>query len=127
VAAEDVQLLRDAYAKPTLHEFGECLHPNAILHQAPEIPDADTYQGKAEFLRGLRRWLEEWDEFRYVPVEVLEGRDRIFMRIKLVGRGKGSGVEIEQEIFNVWEMRDGLAWRCEVYWKEAEARQSAGL
>jgi hypothetical protein len=75
----------------------------------------------------VRLWLEEWEQFRYVPVEALEGPKRIFMRIKLLGRGKGSGIEIEQEIFHVWEMHDGRPWRCEVYWEESEARQAAGL
>jgi hypothetical protein len=45
----------------------------------------------------------------------------------LVGRGKGSGIEIEQQIFHVWEMREGLPWRCEVHWEEADARRSAGV
>ena len=120
-------MLLEAYSTPTWREFGEYLHPDAVLHQAREIPDAGTYRGKEEFLRGLRIWLEEWEDFRYRPVEILEGRDRIFMRINLEGKGKGSGVALEQEIFNVWEMREGRPWRCEVYWNEDDARQAAGL
>lgn len=127
VADEDLKLLREAYRTPNLEAFGEYLHPDAVLQQAPELPDADTYYGKGEFLRGVRRWLEEWDEHRFEPVEVLGGPKRVFMRIRLVGRGKGSGVEIEQDVFHVWEMRDGLPWRCVVYWSEADARRSAGL
>jgi ketosteroid isomerase-like protein len=127
VSAEDVELLRRAYAARSLDEFGEYLHPDAVLHQAAEIPDSDTYHGREEFLRGLGRWLEDWERFRYVPVEVLEAPNGIFMQLNMVGRGKGSGVKIEQQVFNVWEMRDGLAWRCKVYWDEEPARREAGL
>ena len=126
MARTDAELVRDALSAPGLSAFGEYLHPDAVFYQAPEIPDADTYHGKREFLRGLRLWLEDWDEFRYVPEEIVEG-ERLFVRVKIVGRGKGSGVEIEQQIFHVWESRDGLLSRCEVYWDESRARHAAGL
>ena len=127
MAAEDIELLRKAYAARSPEEFGEYLHPDAELHQAAEIPDSDVYRGKEEFLRGLGLWLEDWERFRYVPVEVLESPNGIYMNLKMVGRGKGSGVKLEQQVFNIWDMRDGLAWRCMVFWDEDSARRYAGL
>lgn len=125
--SEDADLLREALATHNLREFAQYLHPDAVLYQAPEIPDSGTYRGKDEFLRGLRLWLEEWDEFRYVPVEIEETACGLFVRLRLLGRGKGSGVEIEQQIFHFWQFRDGLLSRCEVYWSEDQARRAAGL
>jgi ketosteroid isomerase-like protein len=127
VAADDVILLREAYSRPSFEEFGRFLHPDAVLHQVPDVPDADSFYGKDEFLRGVRLWMQEWDDFQFVPLEFIDGAAGVAVRIRLKGRGKGSGVEVEEELFHVWEIRDGLAWRCVVHRDEAAARRGAGV
>ena len=52
MSEENVELLRDMYGRTTLREFAESLHPQAELHQAGVLPDADDYFGRDEFVRG---------------------------------------------------------------------------
>jgi ketosteroid isomerase-like protein len=122
---QDIEILRDMYGRRSLRQFAESLHPDAEMHQAREIPDADDYYGRDEFVRGTRRWLEEWDEFEYRPEEVIDCGERALIRVHLFGRARASGLTLDQVIFHVWRFRDGLPWRCDVLWNEDEARAVA--
>jgi ketosteroid isomerase-like protein len=124
---KDIELLREMYGRRSLRDFAKSLHPDAEMHQAREIPDADDYYGREEFVRGTRRWLEEWDEFEYRPEEVIDGGERALIRVRLSGRARASGLTLDQTIFHVWTFRDGMPWRCDVLWNEDEARAVAGL
>ena len=41
MSEENVEPPRDMYGRTTLSEFAEPLHPQAELHQAGVVPDAD--------------------------------------------------------------------------------------
>jgi ketosteroid isomerase-like protein len=124
VSTEYVELLRRIYASRSLAEFGAALHPDAEFHQDRVIPDTDDYYGRDEFVRGVERWLEEWETFRYIPEEITDLGERAYMRVRLVGRAKASGIELDQTIFHLWTFKDGMPWRCDVYFDEAQALEA---
>jgi ketosteroid isomerase-like protein len=119
MSQENVDRLQDMYGRRTLPEFAASLHPEAELHQEPSIPDATNYYGRDEFVRGMVLWLEEWEAFRYTPEKLVDLGDAAFVRVALSGRAKASGVELDQTVFHVWTFRDGMPWRCRVYFDEA--------
>ena len=125
VSNENVELLREMYARRTLEEFGESLHPDAEMRQARAVPDTDDYYGRDEFLRGLRLWLEEWEVFRFIPEEIVDLGDRALMRVRLMGRGKASSISVDQTVFHLWTFKDGMPWRCEAFFDEKDALQKA--
>ena len=104
------------------------LHPEAELHQPPELPDSGAYYGLAEFQRGINLWLGEWESFRYEIEGLTDAGDKVLMEIRLWGIAKGSGVETERrDVFHLWTIRDGKAQRCEVYFNRPDALEAAGL
>src|ERR671924_2294265 len=121
MSKEHADLLREMYGRRTLEEFAESLHPEAELHQASVAPDTDEYYGREEFLRGTRRWNEEWDRLRYIPEEVTDLGERVLLRVRLVGRGKASGAKVDLTAFHLWMFREGMPWRCEIFADEAVA------
>jgi ketosteroid isomerase-like protein len=127
MSEENVALLRTMYGRRTLAEFAASLHPEAELHQEPSIPDGADYYGRDDFVRGTALWLEEWEVFNYEPEDLVDLGEQALARIRLSGRAKASGVELDQVAFHVWTFRDGKPWRCEVYFDEAQALQAAGL
>jgi ketosteroid isomerase-like protein len=124
---EKVEKLRDMYGSSSVEELSEWLHPEAEMHQAREIPDSDEYFGRDEFLRGLQLWLEEWEDFRFIPEEVIDLGDRGFVRVRLTGRSRASGIDLRMTAFHLWAFRDGRPWRCDVYFDEETALEAAGL
>jgi ketosteroid isomerase-like protein len=52
------------------------------------------------------------------------GDGRVMIDSKLMARGKTTGIAVEQDVVLVWELRDGLAYRCHVF-ASREAAQAA--
>jgi ketosteroid isomerase-like protein len=102
------------------------LHPECEFHQNPDFPGDRIHRGREGFQRGLDAFLTEWDEFRFEPVELASG-ENVWMRVRIGGRGRASGVPVELEVFHVWELRDGTPFRCRVFLEEGESRLAAGL
>jgi hypothetical protein len=127
VSVHNVERLRELYRKRTFEEFAGSLHPAAEMHQASEVPDADDYYGREEFVRGTRRWLEEWDEFKYLVEDAVDLGERALIRVHLSGRAKASGIELDETVFHLWTFRDGMPWRCDVFLSEERALEAARL
>jgi ketosteroid isomerase-like protein len=89
---------------------------------------AGSYSGRQQFARGLAHWLSGFEPgFEFRVVELIDAGDRVLMHIAYHGRGRASGVELEQEWFNLWEIRDGKPFRCLNILDEGEALEAAGL
>jgi ketosteroid isomerase-like protein len=63
----------------------------------------------------LRSWLSEWKHWRVEAEEYLEIGDHVVALVSYHGRGKGSGVEINQQGAHVFELRDGKVQRLEIF------------
>lgn len=126
MSGNNVAILRELYGRRTLDEAAELMHPDAELRQASVLPDTDDYYGRDELVRGTSLWLEEWREFRYVAEEVTDLGERAFVRVRLSGRARTSGIKLEQIVFHLWTFRDGMPWRCEVFSEEGPALEAAG-
>lgn len=70
---------------------------------------------------------EEWDDPRLDPLDVDDVGDFVLMRVRVSGRGKTTGIELETEFFHAWGFRDGRPWRCFVRSSREEALKTLGL
>jgi ketosteroid isomerase-like protein len=78
-----------------------------------------------EFWRSFSSFWEEW---RMQPGEPVESAsNRVLVPVKSTGRGKGSGVPIEFDFFQVWTIRDGAPMRIENHRDRSAAMSAAGL
>jgi ketosteroid isomerase-like protein len=69
-----------------------------------------------------------WDEMRVDPQEFMDGGDRVVVIGRLVGKGKGSGVEIDQPDHQILTVREGRIVRLAYgYTDRAEVLEAAGL
>jgi limonene-1,2-epoxide hydrolase len=79
------------------------------------------------FRTNLESWLEEWDDFRVEIREILDSGARVLVALQISARGKGSGLEVAMPIYEVFELRNGLAVTWEEYADREEALEAAGL
>ena len=108
------------------------LHPEFVW-----VNDADTagVMGVELELRGpaqMRAWwasfFGQWDEWEMVPGEPREGSGgRVFIPCRFTGTGKGSGVPIEFDFFQVWDFKDGSPVRIRNIRDPDAALAAAGL
>jgi ketosteroid isomerase-like protein len=70
---------------------------------------------------------EVWEDFRVVPTELLEAGDKVVTAVTIHGKGKGSGVDVTMQVFNVWTLRESKVVRIVgAYRDRAEALEAAG-
>ncbi len=99
-----------------------------------EVPDAVTAPDLAGVSRGpdgVRRWFSRWvgafEDWNYEVEEMLSGENTVAAHIHQWGRGKTSGVPVDQRFWQVWTLRDGKAVRVTHCLDRIEALEAAGL
>jgi ketosteroid isomerase-like protein len=69
-----------------------------------------------------------WEEWRTENDRLLDaGTDRVLHLYRIVGRGKGSGVPVEQDIAILWQLRNGKLFIGQVFLDQNQALEAAGL
>jgi ketosteroid isomerase-like protein len=99
----------------------------------PEHQRADSAIGRPGIIRFWEGLDETFDELQLRPQEFVDAGDRVATRLRHFARGKGSGLELDNELYHqVVTFRDGVIVRIEYVttWEEAlelaRDRPSAG-
>ncbi len=87
----------------------------------------DCYRGRDGIERFLAETAETWEALQTVPEEFRDLGDRVLVLGRLKGRGKGSGVPVDQLFVNILDFRGGRVWRSRVYFDRDEAMRAAGV
>jgi ketosteroid isomerase-like protein len=94
----------------------------------PALQRSDSCKGPDEIKRFWEGIDETFDELRLLPQESVDAGERVAVRLRHHGRGKGSGLEINEELYHqVTTFRDGVMVRIEYFTTWAEALKAAGL
>jgi ketosteroid isomerase-like protein len=128
---DNVEILRrgfEGFRERGIDAMEDLVHPDFEGGADPQLlTEPQVYRGP----EGIRRWFEGFEGFiedvRFEADQFVGNGDRVLVAARLVGRGVGSGIEVEQRAWQVWTLRDGRAIRLHIYADEAEARREAGL
>ena len=127
----NVELIRTVYERwrqgdfsPDDQVYGEDL----LWGYSDEFPEiAGMERGGTGRSDRLLRWLSTWEHWRTEPEEFLANGDHVVALVRYIGRGKGSGVEVDDPGAHVWELRDGRPVRLVIYSDRARALEEAGI
>ena len=125
---EQYRRLAEAFEKRDLDAFLSFFDPDAdFAPRSAAVHGGSPFRGH----EGIRSW---WDSmfsvFSEYAAEIDEVRDLgevTFGRARLLGRGMGSGVAVEQAQWHVAEWREGVVVHWRTFPSEAEALEAAGL
>jgi uncharacterized protein len=88
---------------------------------------ATVYRGHEGIERFFSDWLSTWDEFEIEHLEWIDAGESVVVSFRQRGRGKGSGVLIEQDFFGVYDLEGGRVKRYRAFASRDVALQAAGL
>jgi ketosteroid isomerase-like protein len=131
MSQENVEIVRGAYAVP----FGgeEWLaRVEALVDADCEIEDR-TLPEVAPGLKGptaaravAAQMLGTFEDVSYEAEDLVDLDDRVLVRVRGSGRGKGSGIRIDGTLGHLWTLRAGKVVRLDVYATWQEAVEAAG-
>lgn len=126
---DDLERLREAYETWNSGDPAQLvddLDPEFELHDL-DVPDAPVFRGRDGFLANIERMDEVAESFRIDVQELIPAGDRILALVHVWLKGRGSGVEVEQDIAHIWTLRAGKAVRLEIHLNPETARNAVGL
>ena len=134
MSRENVEVVRRGYealGSGDLDATFALFDPEVEIETAADAPSVDferLYRGPEGFLEFLGQLSEAWEEFRWEPEEYIDaGGDVVVVFIRMIARGRGSGLEVEQPIAHVCTMSDGKLARLVTFWERATALEAVGL
>jgi ketosteroid isomerase-like protein len=93
----------------------------------PEVPEPGPFHGHAELRQWAEGFLAAWESHRAEVVEVIESGDKVVAVLHLVGRGIGSGIEMDETDAHVLAFRDGKITRWQNFNERSDALEAVGL
>jgi ketosteroid isomerase-like protein len=148
VSDEDVQLVISVFtrgAAPQI-EMGELMRDDdhwdrfrgrfsrdvEVRFMTPGDSGVGVMEQEFSGVEGLREgwgvWMKPWEEFQVSVEEVVDtGDGQILVLASAVGRMRGTGAELPQEVAQLCRIVDGRITEVGFYLDQAQARRDAGL
>ena len=129
MSQENVEAVRAAFEQFSRGDFSaafEAVTDDFEFVAAPEMPDAGTYRGQ-EARDWIRAYIASFDGFTQEATEIIDGGDKLLIRIIQHGRPRGSDMPVESRWWQVTTFRSGSVTRIEMFAERAQALEAAGL
>ena len=130
--SENLDLVRSIFADWERGDFSsaEWAHPQ-IEYVRADGPEPGTWTGLARMAEAARTYLDAWNDFRFVADEYRElDSGRVLVLYHFFGRGKTSGVELEQvrtEAAHVFHVSGDQVVKFVIYLDRDRALADLGL
>ena len=130
MSEENVEALKRAFAASadvdTHEELLTILDEDIVWDPGETFPSGKEsgHDGVRSF---FRQWIGAFDEWRFEAVEYRECGNAVFVHMRQSGRGKGSGVTTEIDLWQVWLFFEGKVVRFVQKPSRKEAIEAAGL
>ena len=121
---EIVRQAFEAFSRDDIDAVLELCDPEIVVRDPQRT--GTTFRGPDGLRQFFAEWMENWEEYRSEPVEFTEAGGEILVRAHQTGRGKLSGIEVNQDLFIVFRMRDGKFLEYRLYTNRDDAVASMG-
>jgi len=102
------------------------IHPDFELTTPPALAaEPDTYRGPEGLRRYFDSFYEAMDRVTFEPEDLIPVGERVVVPSTLRTRGRTTGIETTQRVVQIWDVKDGKAFRVEVCATLEEAMEAA--
>jgi ketosteroid isomerase-like protein len=89
-------------------------------------PGQQIYSGSEGGNRFNAEWADAWDDWELELEDCVGFGERVVAIVNQRGRSKATGIPVDMRFAQVWSLRDGLAFRMQMYASVEEALEAAG-
>jgi ketosteroid isomerase-like protein len=131
MSQENVELVRrlnDVFNERSFVENADLLDPDMVWDMSRMgLPDAASATGWSGLLEFFDVWTESFASQHVDVEEIIDGGERVLVMVRHAGRGRTSGIDIDQRFAMVWTLKDGRARRMDMYLTREEALEAMGV
>ena len=133
MSEKNVEFVLEAYARFNARDerwatlVPEFYAADAEYHAAREDPDSAVHRGVAEITKQLERWVDAYPDLKLEPSDARANGNQVFVWVRFLGHGAGSGLPVEMEMAHVITLSGGKFARLDEYFDRGEALKAAGL
>jgi ketosteroid isomerase-like protein len=128
MSQENVDAVRRSHAAFKSGDFEATLAP-----MADDVVWDDTYFAGGSVYRGwegvracTRSWFGTWEDYEVVFDEYVDLGDKVLVRGRQSGRGRGSGIEMAMGHVQLWTFAGGKAIEIKLFDRAQPALEAAG-
>jgi ketosteroid isomerase-like protein len=127
-SSELVRRVYQAFNDAAPGALRDLLSADCVMDWSRSIgPLRGTYRGAGGAAEWMAAITDAFEDFRLEPAEYLVSGDLVVVPTRVIGTGRGSGVEIAAGGTTVWQLRDGRVVAFTLYQDHGEALAAAGL
>jgi ketosteroid isomerase-like protein len=131
MSQENVEVVRavlDAQRRRDWEAFPDLYDPEIEWEDVSGLwGDWGTRRGFEDVQAAWLAWFEAFEHVEFDIEEILAADHDVLTSIRVSGRGRGSGLQVEQSIAVVWTVRDRRVVRVRGYRERNKALEAAGL
>jgi ketosteroid isomerase-like protein len=122
MSRDNVEIVRRFLAVADAEEALTYADPGIVWNPIEELPS----QGHDAVRTSVAYWRAEWDDYEVLPEDFEEVGDSVIATVRLRGRGRSSGLEIDARFYDVYTLRDGKIVRMDQFTERSEALAAVG-
>jgi ketosteroid isomerase-like protein len=123
MSQENVEIVRRFLVVDDLDEALKYADPAIVWNPVEE----SWAQGHDAVRASTARWKGEWDDYELIPEEFADVNDRVVVTVRFRARGRGSGVQVDARLYDVFTLRDGKIVRMDQFAERSEALEAVGF
>jgi ketosteroid isomerase-like protein len=130
MSQENVELVREAYERLNRGDVEgvvELCDENFVIDMSERVFNPAVYRGHDGIRRFYADVMEVWESFEWNVEDALTSGDAVVAMLHALGRGEGSGLEIDWRVAWIWTVRDGRCVSLRFYRDRDRALEAAGL
>jgi ketosteroid isomerase-like protein len=128
---ENVELVRRAFGVIRVPGDPEAMiqaaHPGFAMHLIGVSGEPVHYVGESGIRTFFRDVAESWESFRFEAHDLRDLGERVLVLGEVRGRGRASGIEVDDRWALLVELADGKAATVRGFLDQGEAIEAAGL
>jgi ketosteroid isomerase-like protein len=118
----NVEIVRRFLSVVDADEALKYADPGIVWNPIEELPT----QGHDAVRTSVAYWRAEWDDYEVIPEGFEAIADSVVATVRLRGRGRGSGLEIDARFYDVYTLREGKIVRMDQFTERSEALEAVG-
>jgi ketosteroid isomerase-like protein len=127
MSEDAVELVRDgfeAFVSGDVERALAVFDPEVVV-RIHDLPDAPEYRGLAGLAKWQADWEQNWESWRWEPEQFLETGGRVLAVLRVVAKGRSSGVETRRVTAALVLVRAGRVVELDYYASKADALEAA--